>query len=185
MSGASTPSQWTYAEYARLPDDGNRYEVLDGEVLVTPSPGTRHQRIAAALWRQLDAYVRAHGIGEVMWDLDLLFVSGQFLRPDIQYVPNAERQRLTERGAEGRPGLVVEILSPSSQRIDKVKKPGRYADFGVAEYWVVDPDRRAVLVWDFESGATQPRVEAERVVWAPEPDVPALHLEVPALFAAD
>jgi Uma2 family endonuclease len=67
-------------------------------------------------------------------------VDSQFVRPDIQYVPNAERHRLTERGAEGRPGLVVEILSPASGRIDKITKPARYADFGIPEYWVVDPD---------------------------------------------
>lgn len=184
MSGALTPSQWTYAEYARLPDDGNRYEVLDGEVLVTPSPGTRHQRIAARLWRELDAYVRANGIGEVMWDLDLLFADGQFLRPDIQYVPNAERHRLTERGAEGRPGLVVEILSPSSSRIDKVDKPARYADFGVPEYWVVDPDKRVVLVWDFERGASEPRAETKFVTWKPEPGVLPLQLDIALLWGA-
>jgi Uma2 family endonuclease len=61
MSRATSPPDWTFAEYARLPDDGQRHEVLDGEVLVTPSPGTKHQRIAGRLWSRLDAYVRAHG----------------------------------------------------------------------------------------------------------------------------
>lgn len=182
MSSATRTPGWTYAEYARLPDDGNRYEVLDGEVLVTPSPGTRHQRIAARLFRRLDDYVREHGIGEVLWDLDLLVADGQFLRPDLVYVPEAERDRLTDRGVEGDPGLVVEIVSPSSGRIDKIKKPARYAEFGVPEYWAVDADRRAVLVWAFDEGATEPRVETERVTWRPEADRPPLELDVAALF---
>ncbi|MGH7507546.1 MAG: Uma2 family endonuclease [Longimicrobiales bacterium] len=80
MSGATSPLEWSYAEYARLPDDGNRYEVLDGEVLMTPSPGTRHQRIAAGLFVKLREYVRCHGIGEMLWGLDLLFAEGQYLR---------------------------------------------------------------------------------------------------------
>jgi len=184
MSGATSPPDWTYAEYARLPDDGKRYEVLDGEVLVTPSPGTGHQRIAGRLWSRLDAYVRGHGLGEVFWDLDVLFVTGQFLRPDMVFVPNAQRHLLTDCGVEGVPGLVVEVVSPSSVRIDRVKKPARYADFGVPEYWAVDPERRAVLVWDFESGAAEPRAETGTVVWRPDPDSPPLELEVAALFVS-
>jgi Uma2 family endonuclease len=117
-----------------------------------------------------------------LWDLNLFFGSGQFLRPDVVYVPNAERKRLTDRGVEGRPGLVVEILSPSSSRIDKVRKPARYADFGIPEYWVVDPERRAVLVCVFDSGADEPRVEAARVLWQPEPFVSPLTLAVAPLF---
>ncbi|MGH7129727.1 MAG: Uma2 family endonuclease, partial [Planctomycetaceae bacterium] len=164
MSGTAPP-EWSYAEYARMPDDGNRYEVLDGEVLVTPSPGTRHQRIAAEVFVHLREYIRREGIGEMLWDLDLLFATGQFLRPDMVFVPNAQRHLLTERGVEGVPGLVVEVVSPGSVRIDKVTKPARYADFGVPEYWVVDPDRRAVLVWNFEEGASEPRIETEHIVW--------------------
>jgi Uma2 family endonuclease len=182
MSGATSPPEWTYAEYARLPDDGNRYEVLDGEVLVTPSPGTRHQRMAADMFVRLRDYVIQHDLGEMMWDLDLLFVSGQFLRPDMMFIPNAERHRLTERGCEGRPGLVVEVISPSSVRIDKVKKPARYADFGIPEYWAVDAGKRAILVWDFEHGAVEPRAETDALIWQPEPAVTALKLEVASLF---
>ena len=111
-------SQWTYAEYARLPDDGNRYEVIDGEVCVTPAPGIPHQRVAANLFVLLDGFVRAHGIGEMLWDVDVLFVSGQFLRPDMVFVPNDAE--LSDRGVESAPALVVEVLSPHSKRIDRL-----------------------------------------------------------------
>ena len=183
MSGATSPTGWTYAEYARLPDDGNRYEVLDGEVLTTPSPGTPHQRIAARLFIFLTEYVNRHGIGEMMWDLDLLFFTGQFLRPDMTYVANDQRHLLTDRGIEGMPGLVVEVLSPSSGRIDKVKKPARYADFGVPEYWVIDPSRKTILVWEFALGGTQPRIVTDRLIWQPEAGVVPFELELSQLFA--
>lgn len=182
MSGASSPTRWTYAEYARLPNDGNRYEVLDGEVLVTPSPGTWHQWTAAELFFVLREYVRAHGIGEMFWALDVLFVEGQYLCPDMVYVPSAQRGRLTDRGVEGVPGLVVEVVSPGSVRIDRVKKPARYADFGMPQYWVVDRDHEGIWVWDFELGATEPRLETERVIWQPEPTVPALEFAVAPLL---
>jgi Uma2 family endonuclease len=182
MSGAASPTKWTYADYARLPDDGNRYEVLDGKVLTTPSPSASHQMIAEALYFRLREYIRDHQLGRMIWDLDLLFVSGQFLRPDMMFVPNAERHRLLDRGMEGIPGLVVEIVSPSSGRIDKIMKPARYADFGIPEYWAVDPERRAILVWDFEHGATEPRIETSRVVWQPDPLASALELDVTSIF---
>ena len=87
MSVTGATPEWTYSEYARLPDDGNRYEVIDGEVCVTPAPGPPHQRVAAELFTILQEYVRRHSLGEMLWDVDLLFVSGQFLRPDMLFVP--------------------------------------------------------------------------------------------------
>ncbi len=77
MSQSPTePYTWTYSEYARFPDDGNRYEVLDGEVLVTPAPSPRHQNVLAALLIELDRYVERHRLGKVFLDIDLLFVTG-------------------------------------------------------------------------------------------------------------
>ena len=150
MSRPTGASRWTYAEYARLPDDGNRYEVIDGEVCVTPAPGIPHQRVAANLFVLLREYVTAHGIGEMIWDVDVLVVSGQFLRPDMVLVPpDAE---LSDRGVESAPALVIEVLSPHSKRIDRVKKPPRYRDFGVPEYWIVDPDAARIECFVLRDG---------------------------------
>ena len=185
MSAAGSLTGWTYAEYARLPDDGNRYEVLDGQVLMTPAPGTPHQRIAARLYVELNAHVTEHRLGEVMWDIDLLFMPGQFLRPDMLVVPASARDSLTDRGMEGCPSLVVEVVSPSSKKNDRVTKPARYAAFGVPEYWAVDLEGKSIWVWDFAAGATEPTVEGQVVVWQPDAgarDVPALEIAVPALF---
>jgi Uma2 family endonuclease len=192
---------WTYSEYARLPDDGNRYEVIDGEVCVIPAPGPKHQRVAAALYRVLDDYVSRYGLGKMYWDVDLLFVAGQFLRPDMVFVPISALAGVTDRGVECAPGLVVEVVSPHSELIDRVKKPPRYRDFGVPEYWVVDPDARTVEVYRFasgrpdtpaapeasvpasEAGVPTPGLNRETLRWQPDPRRPALELEVPELFS--
>lgn len=167
MDPTTTGYTWTYDEYARLPDDGARYEVLDGEVLVTPSPSPTHQHVLLNLAIALRGFVEREQLGVVLPDVDLLFVEGQFLRPDLVFVPGPARPGITSRGVERVPGLVVEILSPSSGSSDRVKKPRRYMDFGVPEYWVADPAERVVWVWRCAAGAT----EAERVegplVWRP------------------
>lgn len=162
MSTQELRYDWTYSDYARLPDDGNRYEVIDGELLVTPSPSPLHQRVAARLLMSLDAFVEKHGLGIVIPDVDLLFRTGQFLRPDLLVVPESGRAGITNRGIETPPLLVVEILSPTSGSIDRVKKPSRYGDFGIPEYWVLDPEERCAWVWRFAGGAPEPeRVEGD------------------------
>ena len=183
MTASGAAPEWTYSEYARLPDDGNRYEVIDGEVCVTPSPGPTHQRVAANLFVILRDYVMNNGLGEMLWDLDLLFVSGQFLRPDMLFVPRDAAAGVTDRGMEETPGLVVEVLSPHSKRIDRIKKPPRYRDFGVPEYWVVDPFGRAIERYRLAADAA-PEICRELLSWQPEPDRPALELDVQSVFPA-
>lgn len=181
MSVTGATPEWTYAEYARLPDDGNRYEVIDGEVCVTPAPGPPHQRVAARLFMILYEYVREHGLGEMLWDVDLLFVSGQFLRPDMLFVPADSAEGVSDRGMEVTPGLVVEVLSPHSKRIDRIRKPPRYRDSGVPEYWVIDPEARAIERYRLAADAA-PEISHGTLAWQPDPDTPALQLEVARVF---
>jgi Uma2 family endonuclease len=176
------PYTWTYSEYARFPDDGNRYEVLDGEVLVTPAPSPRHQRVAFDLAVQLDAYLQRQRLGLIMLDIDLLFASGHFLRPDLLFVPEDARDALSDRGMERAPGLIVEILSPTSGAIDRVKKPRRYRDFGVPEYWVVDPEEQVIWVWRFAEGQTDAERNSEPLTWQPAGATEALTFEIRDLF---
>lgn len=177
----SPTTEWTYSEYARLPDDGNRYEVIDGEVCVTPAPGPNHQRVAANLFVALREYVREHQLGEILWDVDLLFVNGQYLRPDMVFVPTSSQDGITDRGVESPPGLVVEVLSPHSRRIDRDLKPPRYRAFGVPEYWVVDPKAALVEIYRLQ-GAVGPEVSRDALRWQPDPVVPALEIPVADLF---
>jgi len=156
---------WTYSEYARLPDDGNRYEVLDGEVLVTPAPTMHHQKVILRLAMNLLEYVERPGHGWVFQDVDLLFATGHFLRPDLLVVSADAREGMTDRGMERPPALVVEVLSPSTRAVDVGKKPRRYLDFGVPEYWVVDPGEGVVRIWDQTTGPDAPREVRDTVRW--------------------
>ena len=179
----ATPGEWTYSEYARLPDDGNRYEVIDGEVLVTPAPTPHHQKVTARLLVKLIEHVEARDRGWVLQDVDLLFVSGQFLRPDLVVVAKEARQGITDRGVEVAPALVVEVLSPSSRTIDRVKKPRRYLEFGVPAYWVVDPYDGVVWQWDASTGPDAPRPATGAVQWAFVEGIPPFETDVAALVA--
>ncbi len=173
---------WTYSDYARLPDDGNHYEVLDGELLVTPGASPNHQHVLTNLLVVLREYVKEHNLGIVLPDVDLLFVTGQFLRPDLLFVPNEARAGITNRGVEQAPGLVVEVLSPTSGSIDRVKKPRRYGDFGVPEYWVLDPEEQVVWVWRFAQGEKDAECVTDQLVWQPANAAESLKLKVKSLF---
>jgi Uma2 family endonuclease len=167
MNPPATPYTWTYSEYARFPDDGNRYEVIDGEVLVTPAPSPHHQHVLATLMLAMRPYVERQKLGVVLYDVDVLFATGQFLRPDLVFVPADRRDGISDRGVEVAPGLVVEVQSPTSSAIDRVKKPRRYGEFGVPEYWVVDPVDNAVWIWRFTAGAPEPERLRGRFEWRP------------------
>lgn len=178
-----TTGEWTYSEYARLPDDGNRYEVIDGEVQVTPAPTPHHQMIVRRLLVQLAEYFEGRDLAIVLQDVDLLFQTGQFLRPDLLVVASDAKESITDRGVEAPPLLVAEVQSPSSRSIDRVLKPRRYLEFGVPCYWVLDPVDAALWVWDTGTGPEAPRRETGSFNWSPRPGVPALELDIAALLA--
>jgi Uma2 family endonuclease len=121
----------------------------------------------------LAPYLGRHRLGVVIMDVDLLFQTGQFLRPDLLVVPEASRAGITRRGIETAPSLVVEILSPTSSGIDLVKKPARYGDFGIPEYWVLDPEGLSAWVWRYAEGTRSPEQVKGQLAWhapgAPEP----------------
>jgi Uma2 family endonuclease len=179
----SKHGKWTYSEYARLPDDGNRYEVIDGEVVVTAAPTPHHQKVISRLCRILEDHVETRGLGWVFQDVDLLFVSAQFLRPDLLVVPARAVHGITDRGVEETPLLVVEVLSPSTRTIDRVKKSRRYLEIGVPAYWVVDPLERAVWIWDGTTGVDAPHRVTSIVRWLPQENIPPLEVDVALLVA--
>ncbi|MBM4183756.1 MAG: Uma2 family endonuclease [Gemmatimonadetes bacterium] len=174
---------WDYSDYARLPDDGNHYEVLDGELLVTPSPSTDHQYVMGRLYRVIDDYVTKHRLGIVIMDVDLLFQTGQFLRPDMLVVPESSRAGIKRRGIEVAPSLVVEILSPASSGIDLVKKPARYGDFGIPEYWVFDPEDKSAWIWRFAEGARTAEQVRGALQWHPAGATEPLVIDLEAVLA--
>ena len=191
MEAKSTRHRWTYSEYASLPlpseAGGTRYEVIDGELFVNPAPGRGHQEVVGHLFWLMYGFAREHDLGKVFVSpFDVLFGEGDYLEPDILFVRAARSDLVTERGVEGPPDLVVEVLSPSTASRDRGIKLARYRLFGVAEYWVVDPDERTVEVWNFEENTTEPRVfgAADTLRWTHGPGGPTLEISGAELFAA-
>ena len=147
----------TYSDYAALPDDGRRYELHWGELSVTPSPGTRHQRAIVALGSQLYQHVRARGLGEVfLTPTDCILSDITVVQPDVLYVATDRLTIISERGIEGAPTLAVEVLSPSTTRIDRERKVRLYAEYGAAYYWIVDPVGRTIEAYKLVGGAYVP-----------------------------
>ena len=130
-----------YDDYAAAPDDGQRYEIIRGELYVTPAPGPVHQRVLLRLAQQLAAFYHSGNSGEVfVAPIDLVLTRHDILQPDILVVTNPSS--ITARGIERAPFLVVEILSPSSHRQDRGIKFERYAQLGVQHYWILDAEAR-------------------------------------------
>lgn len=135
----------TYEDYVALPDDGTRYEIHDGELSVTPAPGTRHQDTSIRLASLLLSHVTACGLGKVYAaPIDVIFDPHTVVQPDIVFVDTGRRAIITARAIEGAPTLLVEILSPSTVQIDRVRKRPLYARHGVPYYWMVDGEARAL-----------------------------------------
>lgn len=178
-----TPTRWTYAEFARLPDDGNRYEVIAGELHVSPAPRPLHQRILTRLTAAVAAHVHEYDLGAAyVGPVDVLFAEGDYLEPDLVYVRRERRGIESDRGLEAAPDLVVEVTSPSTAGRDRILKRERYLHFGVPEYWVVDPDALEILVFRAAGDPTKPEVYREKLAWRPSPEAPPLELDLTALF---
>ena len=153
--GVPGPQQgmWTYEDYTALPDDGNRYEVLQGVLYMAPSPGKWYQKSSVAISHYLYVAVQMAGLGEVYTaPFDVMLDAKNTVQPDILIVLNEHLDRVTKSGVVGAPDLIVEIASPATARIDLSDKLHAYASAGVAEYWVVNPDARAVEVFVLRQG---------------------------------
>lgn len=173
--------RWTREEVIALPDDGNRYELVDGELLVSPSPRARHQFAVSAFNDRIKAYCRAHRLGAVLFspaDLDLR--SGQLLQPDLFMIATPDGRPFGEWPDAGIPALVVEVLSPSTARFDRVTKRRRYQRSGVAIYWIVDVDARLVEVW--RPTDDSPSIIDEQLEWQPDPALPPLQIALGEVF---
>jgi Uma2 family endonuclease len=135
----------TYRDYEALPADGRRYELHDGELSVTPAPGTRHQRVIGAMYVLLRAQVEARRLGEVFLSpVDCILSDVTVVQPDLVYLDPSRAPLVSERGIEGPPTLVVEVLSPSTTTIDRSRKRELYARHEIPYYWIVDPETRTI-----------------------------------------
>ena len=148
-----------------LPDDGNRYETVHGELLVTPAPGGKHQYVLGHLEYAIRGYLAVNGIdGALAAPADISFgLDDTLVQPDLFVADLARFKQGWKWGNIRMLYLAVEVLSPSSVKADRGTKRRLYQEQGVAEYWVVDLDQRQVEVWTPD--AAFPRIERERLVW--------------------
>jgi Uma2 family endonuclease len=144
--------RWTYEEYYRL--EGNqRYEVIDGELLMAPAPDTWHQDSSRKLFRLLDRFVTAHHLGEVFYaPVDVVLDAENTVQPDLVFVASSQAGIIQRRAIFGVPDLLIELVSPSSVRRDRYDKKELYARFGVKEYWIGDPANKALEILTLKNG---------------------------------
>jgi Uma2 family endonuclease len=148
MSTTTSAPPLTYEDYVLIPEDGKRHEIIDGDEYMTPAPTTPHQRIVGRLFNRLYRHAEDHARGEVfVAPCDVLLSETDIVQPDVLFVA-AERARIVkERGIEGAPDLIAEVISEGNRRHDEVRKRKLYARHGVPEYWVVDPALETVKVY--------------------------------------
>ena len=143
----------TYKDYEALPADGRRYELHDGELCVTPAPSPRHQEVSGNLWEALRQHVRARGLGKVFYSpIDCLLSETTIVQPDIVYVAADSLSIISARAIEGPPTLVIEVVSPSTTKIDRGAKLQLYARYGVPYYWIVEPDLQEIVAYALRTG---------------------------------
>lgn len=168
---------WTLEMLHRLPDDGNKYELVRGELFVTPPPAREHETILALLTRVLVPYVDRHNLGLVYHAKAVVRFQGNEVEPDLMVRDDRGKGNDWEKAPL--PILLVEVLSPSTRRRDLNQKRELYADIDIAEYWVIDPEKRVAHVFRGDAG---PRIESEDLVWHPKGATEPLTIDLPDLF---
>jgi Uma2 family endonuclease len=169
---------WTLEELHSLPDDGNKYELVRGELFVTPLPTGEHETILARLTRFLDPFVGANQLGFVYHPRSVLRFKGSEVEPDLM-VRQPQIGPGDDWDSAPTPILVVEVLSDSTRRRDREQKRDLYMGAGVEEYWIVDPEHRSVTV---VRSAAPEHTEREWLTWAPPAASSSLLLKLNDIF---
>jgi len=142
------PIKLRYEDYVGLPDDGRRYEILDGDLEVSPAPAPRHQAVSRNLHRIIDRHVDERRLGSCYYaPIDVILAPTTIVQPDLLFVAARREAIVTARAVEGPPDLIVEIVSSWSGRHDCVTKAALYARYGVPHYWIADPATRTLRIY--------------------------------------
>ena len=154
MATAQPVLKFTYEDYRTTPED-KRYELLDGDLLMTPAPNLKHQEVQFELGIQLGRFIKERALGKFFFaPCDVVLSDHDVVQPDLLFV-SREREHLLSGGdaVRGAPDLVVEILSPATAGRDRGYKHALYARYGVAEYWLVDPADETIAIHRLRGGA--------------------------------
>jgi Uma2 family endonuclease len=141
-------TKYTYEDYLKIPDDV-RYELIEGDLIMTPSPVTMHQRISGRLFASIFTFVKDNNLGEVFTaPYDVVFDNENVFQPDILFISKERLNIITEKNVQGAPDFVIEILSETTAYKDAIQKKKLYARFGVREYWIVSYGDKMVEVYN-------------------------------------
>lgn len=174
----------TYDDYARMPEDGRRYELEEGVLVVVPSASTEHQRVSRNLQRILDRHVHEHALGEVFSAPYDVVLSPHFVyQPDLLFVSAGRAGIITELNVQGAPDLVVEIISPASAERDRREKAQGYARHGVRYYWLLDPQTRTLEEYRLEGNAYRLVTQVEGAGQFQPELFPGLNIELNKVWA--
>jgi Uma2 family endonuclease len=172
----------TYDDLLAMPEDGHRYELIYGEIVMSPSPKTKHQRAVVQLAEAFNRYVREHRLGEVfVAPFDVKLSPHSVVQPDLLYVKRERSRIVTEDFVDGPPDLIIEVLSASNRMQDLVKKAALYAEHGVPEYWIVDPESEQIGVNVWEDGQYVPVTFEDAI--ARSVTLPGLEVSPSEIFA--
>jgi Uma2 family endonuclease len=173
----------TRADYEVMPEGPPYFQVIEGELVMSPSPRTFHQVIAGRIFALILRHLEKHPIGEVfIAPLDVHLNDINIYQPDVIFVSNERMTIITEKGIEGAPDLVVEILSPSTARFDQGPKRKVYAQTGVKELWVVDPDAQAIQIFPLAQSARSDATTHDARSTFESALLPGLHFDAAAIF---
>jgi Uma2 family endonuclease len=180
MGMPAQETYWTLEMVRALPNDGNRYEVLDGVLLVSPAPSYRHQVAVMLLYDILAPYTRSHGIGRTMTSpADIELSPTRLAQPDVFVIP--EGLHATSWRDITRLVLTAEVLSPSTARWDRYDKRTAYQEKEIPEYWIVDLDARIFERW--RPTDQRPEILGEALEWQPLTSAPPLTIDLVKYFA--
>ncbi len=173
--------KWTVDDYLLLGEIKTPCQLINGEIIMSPAPSTKHQQVSRRLFKIMDA--ATYGKGELFYaPIDLYIDSINIFQPDLLYLSEANRTSLTDRGVEGPVDLIVEIISPTSSYTDRIQKKKKYVDYGVNEYWIVDPGNKSIEIYTPQKGAEVPAVSISQSGIVQSIHTPTIHFELMELF---
>ena len=174
----------TVRDYLSIPeDDENRYELIDGELYMAPAPSWRHQDTVGNIYVALREFVHTDGLGRItMAPIDVYLSDEDVFQPDVVYISIERLDIIHPNGVHGAPDLVVEVLSPGTERRDKTLKSARYAMFDVREYWQADPIAKTIAVLRARDGVFEHVGVFGEGMTLETPLLPGLRVDVSAVF---
>jgi Uma2 family endonuclease len=178
------PRRYTYDELvAEFPESNQPCELWDGELIMSPSPSFFHQRVVARFFKQLDAWVSTRTVGQaVLGPIDMVLSAHLVVQPDVAFIAT-ERLSIIKRAIHGPVDLAAEVVSLGNRNRDRIEKRDLYEQYGVKEYWIIDPEAETAEILFLENGRYQLVIRASAGQSAPSRLLPGFGCSVDSLFS--